>query len=290
MRYQPRFDRRKVAVGNPLGPRRLPDVVRDRAQGQIDDAARVGRDVGGRGVHQIAVEHQHRAGFADRRYDAALIDEPGHRVVVEGPQRIGCCRLVVARRQHTVLVASRHQHQRAVDVHDLVHEHRDVHGPRFRHAVIARPGAVILVPLPDVPLEGRLGVDLVLVHVEPFAEHLLDRPDQPRVMAEEPKGLVVGVRGKGGARCAGLLAPHLLTVGGVNRLGLVAQGGHLLLGEAIGEEQIAFFSELPELLLAQRHCVTLPLARTTGSVGGRFRHRRARCGPGPPARRRQGLR
>ena len=51
-------------------PGELGDVVRDRAQRQVDDLARVGRDVGRRGVDQVAVEHQHRAGLAGRRHDA----------------------------------------------------------------------------------------------------------------------------------------------------------------------------------------------------------------------------
>ena len=78
----------------------------------------------------------------------------------------------------------RDQHQRAVDRHHLVHEHRDVHRPRLGHAVIARPGAVILMPLPDIAFEGRFGVDLVLVHVELFAKDLLDRLDQPWMRAQ----------------------------------------------------------------------------------------------------------
>ena len=45
--------------GRSLGPGRLADVVRDRAQRQVDDLARIGRDVGRRGVDEIAVEHQH---------------------------------------------------------------------------------------------------------------------------------------------------------------------------------------------------------------------------------------
>ena len=71
--------------------------------------------------------------------------------------------------------------------------------------------------------------------------------------AEQAERLVVGVRGEGGARRPGLLAPHLLAVGGVDLLGLVAQDRDLLLREAAGQEQIAFFSELPELLRGQLH-------------------------------------
>ena len=72
------------------------------------------------------------------------------------------------------------------------------------------------------------------------------------------------MRGEGGARRAGLLAPHLLAVGGVDRLGLVAQDRDLFLREAAGQEQIAFLSELPKLLCRQRHRGLLPLIKTIG--------------------------
>src|SRR5664280_1699171 len=155
-----RFDRREVAVRDPFRPRELGDVVGDRAQRQVDDLARVGRDVGRRGVHQIAVEHQHRAGLAGGRHDADPVGaggfrgEPRHRLLVERPQRIRCGELVVAGGEYALLVTFRNQQQRAVDRHHLVEEYRDVHGAWLRHAVVALPGAVILVPLPDVAFEG----------------------------------------------------------------------------------------------------------------------------------------
>ncbi len=73
------------------------------------------------------------------------------------------------------------------------------------------------------------------------------------MMAEEAKGFVVGVRGKGGARRPGLLPPHLLPVGGIDRLGLVAQDRDLLLGKAAGQKQIAFLGKLRELLGIEPH-------------------------------------
>ena len=160
-----------------------------------------------------------------------------------------------------MFVALRHKHQRPVDRHDLVHEHGDVHRPRLRHAVVARPGAVILVPLPDIALERRLGVDLVLVHVELFAEHLLDRTDQARMIAEQAKRLVVGVGGERGSRRPGLLAPHFLAVGRVDLLGLAAQDCDFLFRKAAGQEQPAFVMKLPELLCREFHRDLLPSVR-----------------------------
>src|SRR5690242_15135657 len=72
------FDRREIAVRDVLRPRGRADVVGDRVQRQIDDLARVGRDVAGRAVHQVAVEHQHAAGLARGSDDAALRDQPRH--------------------------------------------------------------------------------------------------------------------------------------------------------------------------------------------------------------------
>src|SRR5437762_2582727 len=133
----------------------------------------------------------------------------------------------MAGREDAVLVAARDKHQRAVDRHDLVEEHRDVHRPRLGHAVIARPGAVILVPLPDIAVERRLGVDLKLMHVELLAEQLLYRLDEPRMRAEQAETLIVGMRGKGGARRAGFFLPDFLAARPVDRLRIAAQGRDL---------------------------------------------------------------
>ena len=82
------LDRREVAMGDVFRPGRRADVVRNRVQRQIDDLARIGRDVAGRAVHQIAVEHQHAAGLAGRCDNAALLDQPRHGFLVQRPQRI----------------------------------------------------------------------------------------------------------------------------------------------------------------------------------------------------------
>ena len=150
-------------------------------------------------------------------------------------------------------LALRHQHQRAVDRHHLVEEDRDVHRARLRHAVVALPGAVILVPLPDVAGEGGFGVDLELVHVEFFAEDLLDRLDHARMRAEQAERLVVEMRGKGGARRAALLAPHLGPVGVVDADRLAREIGHFLGAEQLGQEQPAFAVEIVDLLLREFH-------------------------------------
>src|SRR6202035_4928600 len=110
--------------------------------------------------------------------------------------------------------------QGTVDRHHLVEEDRDVHGARLWHAIVTLPGAVILMPLPDVAGEGRFGVDLVLVHVDLLAIDLLHRIDHARMRAEQPERLVVEMGSKGGARRAALLPPNLRPLGVVDALRL----------------------------------------------------------------------
>jgi len=91
------------------------------------------------------------------------------------------------------------------------------------------------------------------MHVELLAEQLLDRLDQARMRAEQAKALVVGMRGKGGARRPGFLLPHFRPTGMVDQLGLAAQRRHLLAGKAVRQKEIAVFVESLELGGAQRH-------------------------------------
>ena len=143
--------------------------------------------------------------------------------------------------------------------HDLIEEHRDVHGTGFRHAVIALPGAVILVPLPDLAIEGGLRVDFELMHIHWLAEELLERLDEARVAAEDGEGLVISVGGEGRARRARFLAPDLLPVGVENTLCLRAQDGHLLLRKAIGKHEVPELVEVLQLFGCELHGPLLQL-------------------------------
>src|SRR6516162_5155428 len=153
------------------------------------------------------------------------------------------------------MVALRHQHQRAVDRHDLVEEDRDVHRARLGHAVVALPGAVILVPLPNIAGERRLCVDLELMHVDFFTEELLDRLDHAWMRAEQAERLVVEMGGKGGARRTALLAPDLGPVGVIDRNRLAREKIHFFLAEQFRQEQPALAIEELDLLRRQFHDV-----------------------------------
>src|SRR6185436_5875950 len=126
------------------------------------------------------------------------------------------------------------QEQRPVDWHHFVEEYSNVHCARLGHAVVARPGAVILMPLPDVAFEGGLGVELELMDVNVLAEILPQRFDQPRMPRHQPEDLAESVGREGGARRAGFLPPDFLPVGGQDVLRLGGEERDLLFGEAIG--------------------------------------------------------
>ncbi len=160
--------------------------------------------------------------------------------------------------EHAVRVASRHQHQRAVDRHHLVEEDGDVHRARLRHAVVARPGAVVLVPLPDIAGERGFGVDLVLVHVDLLAEQLFDRADHAGMAGEQAVRLVVQMGGEGGARRAGFLAPDFRALLAVDGFGLGFEDGDFGGGEGFRQEQVAFLMELADLAFGQ-HRVAPPV-------------------------------
>src|SRR6266513_347167 len=172
--------------------------------------------------------------------------------------------------QHALLVAARDEHQRAVELVHLVEEDRHVHGARLRHLVVVDPGAVILVPLPDVAVEGRLAVDLELVHVHVLAEQLLDRLDHAGMARELGERVAVQVRGEIGAHHVSRLLAHVLGAPlRVERRHLVVQDLDLLRREQAREEKIAVAVELLQLPRRQFHglrsiwkkissCLTIP--------------------------------
>src|SRR5882672_2779568 len=178
------LDRREVAMCDLLGSLETPDVVGNRAQAQIDVDAIPGRQVAVRRMHQAGVEQDHRPCRAFRRYDAAAFDQFADGVVIDGPERVTGGRRVMLRVEHAEFVASWNEHQRAVELVDFSQEDRHVHRAWLGHLVVVLPGAVILVPLPDVTVESHLAVDLELMHVHGFIEELPDWRDHARMARE----------------------------------------------------------------------------------------------------------
>src|ERR1700733_12770840 len=156
-------------------------------------------------------------------------------------------------------VATRHQHQRPVDRHNLIQEYSDVHRPRLGHAVVARPGAVILVPLPDIARKGGFGVDLVLMHVDLLTEQLLDWADHAGVARQQPMRLVIQMRREGRTRRPGLLSPDLGTDLAINRICLRFQNGDFFRRKGFRQEHVALAVELLYLVFRQ-HFSVLPHA------------------------------
>jgi hypothetical protein len=132
------------------------------------------------------VKHQHRAGLAGGGIDAdtvgsvgpvdtvggGLIHKARHRLVVESPERIRRGQLVVTGVEHIRPVALPNEKQRPVDRHHRIEKHGDIHFPRLGHAVVTRPSALILMPLPHIAFGGRLGLELELMNIDIFAEPL----------------------------------------------------------------------------------------------------------------------
>jgi hypothetical protein len=151
-----------------------------------------------------------------------------------------------------------------------------VHGARFRHEVVVHPGAVVLVPLPDVAVEGHLSVDLELVHVHVFPEDLHDGIDHAGMARQPREGLAVHVRGEIGAHhVAGLLAHVLGPALRVQARHLVGEELDFLRREERGKEKVTVAIELLELLRGELHAGL----RADPLIVPRFRALRA--GPAP---------
>ena len=208
------------------------------------------------------MEEQRRTRPALGGDDAALIHQLADRVIVDDPERVGGGGQVVRRRDGTLAVAAGNQHQRAVILVHLVQIDGEVHRPRLRHLVVGLPGAVILVPLPDIAVEGRLAVDLELVDIDRPAEQLLCRPDQSWMARNLAIDIVIGMRGEVGAHLAGDALAHIFRpVLGEQRRDLALHHGDLLGTEQIGDEDIAVALELVELVLGQLHGISSCIKR-----------------------------
>ena len=105
------------------------------------------------------------------------------------------------------------------------------------------------------------------MHVDLLAEDLLHRVDHARMRAEQPERLVIEMGGKGGARRAALLAPHLGTLFVVDALRFARQQAHFLGAEQLGKKQPALAVEIVDLLLGQVHGVPPYLIGSIHEVG-----------------------
>jgi len=74
-------------------------------------------------------------------------------------------------------------------------------------------------------------------------------------MRHQPERLVIGVRGEGGARRAGLLAPDLLAIAPENLVRFAAQDRNLLFGEAVREKHVTLLIKSLDLLGGELHGV-----------------------------------
>src|ERR1700733_12584993 len=79
------LNRPEGAMRDPVRAGRGAGVIGERIKRKIYDLPRIGRDVAGGSVHQVAVKHQHSAWLAGRCDDAALAHQPFDGCIVQRP-------------------------------------------------------------------------------------------------------------------------------------------------------------------------------------------------------------
>ena len=95
---------------NKFGPVELGNVIGDGAEGQIDDLARIRRDIGRAGVNQITVEHHDRTGRPGWCDNAALFSQFGDSSLIQRPEGIRRGAGVVLSIESSALVTFRDEH------------------------------------------------------------------------------------------------------------------------------------------------------------------------------------
>ena len=150
----------------------------------------------------------------------------------------------MARLEYPVFVTPGNEQEWPVRGRHFIDEDGNVHGPRLRHTVIPVPRPEVLMPLPDVAVEGGFGVDLELMHVDRAIDELHDRLDQSRVPAQAPKRLVVHMRGESGACRTRGFPPDFFALKRVDLLARALQDGGLFEREVTREEQVALLVEI----------------------------------------------
>ena len=164
--------------------------------------------------------------------------------------------------EHAERMAARDEHQGTIELINFIEEDRHIHRTCLRHEVVGLPGAIVLVPLPEVTLEGHLAVDLKLMHVDGLAEDLHDRLYHARMARQLGERLAIQVCGEVGAHGITALLTHVLRpMLGIEMRHLVKQDLHLLGGKQAREEEIAVAVELLDLGARELHCVSFCDAR-----------------------------
>jgi len=155
---------------------------------------------------------------------------------------------------HTLTVRAWNEPERPVELVDLIKKNRDVHRSRLGHGVIAMPCAEVLMPLPDIAIEGLLAVDLELMHVDRLAKNLLHRLHHAGMTGELREHIAVRMRCETGAWCdAILLANDFGAMFGVDARDFVAQHLHFGSAKERREKQVSVAFELLALGGGQFH-------------------------------------
>ena len=130
------FYRREVAVRDVVRPLETADMISAGVKAQINNRAIPWSEIAAGGMHKIAVKHHHGAGATFGRNDAAVIDEPCDRRVIDRPQRVACGCDVVSGLLAALTMRARNEHERSVELIHVFEKNGDVHRARFGHVVI----------------------------------------------------------------------------------------------------------------------------------------------------------
>jgi len=116
-------------------------------------------------MDQAITENQNRAGRALRGDQCAVIDEIRDGFIVDDPEGVARGLGIEGCRDRPVGVRALDEHQGAVEFRHFVQKYVEVQRQWLRDTILALVGGKILVPLPDIAGESRLGVYLDLLDV-----------------------------------------------------------------------------------------------------------------------------
>ena len=109
------------------------------------------------------------------------------------------------------------------------------------------------MPLPDIPRERCLGIDLELMDIDWFAKQLFQWLNQTGIVRQHLAGLAVLVAAKRRARRAILFPPYLLSVLTEGICSRLPQNIDFFCGEAFWDEHITELIKFFEFFLGQFH-------------------------------------
>lgn len=116
------------------------------------------------------------------------------------------------------------------------------------------------MPLPNITIECRFGIDLILMHIDRTAQQFHRWADHARMMRQQAKSFVIVMCGKRRANyVAALFPPNFRTILGEHTRQLAAEHIHFFLRKCAWQKKISQLIELIDLVLCKHvpHIVTM---------------------------------